>query len=43
MPFARNAEIYAEGEPAEYLYKVIEGTVRTSKLLTDGRRQVGGF
>jgi CRP-like cAMP-binding protein len=43
MPFARNAEIYEEGDPAEYLYKVIEGTVRTSKLLADGRRQVGGF
>jgi CRP-like cAMP-binding protein len=43
MPFARNAEIYEEGEPAEYLYKVIEGTVRTSKLLADGRRQIGGF
>ena len=23
MPFARNAEIYGENEPAEYLYKVI--------------------
>jgi CRP-like cAMP-binding protein len=43
MPFARNAEIYEEGEPAEYLYKVIDGTVRTSKLLADGRRQIGGF
>jgi CRP/FNR family nitrogen fixation transcriptional regulator len=29
MPFARNAEIYGENEPAEYLYKVISGTVRT--------------
>jgi CRP/FNR family transcriptional regulator, nitrogen fixation regulation protein len=43
MPFTRNAEIYGEGEPAEYLYKVIEGTVRTSKVLADGRRQIGGF
>ena len=43
MSFARNAEIYGEGEPADYLYKVVSGTVRTSKLLTDGRRQVGGF
>ena len=25
MPFARNAEIYGENEPAEYLYKVITG------------------
>ena len=43
MPFARNAEIYGEGEPAEYLYKVVSGTVRTSKILADGRRQIGAF
>lgn len=43
MSFARNAEIYGEGEPAEYLYKLVRGTVRTYKVLTDGRRQVGGF
>jgi CRP-like cAMP-binding protein len=43
MPFARNVEIYGEGEPAEYLYKVISGAVRTYKILTDGRRQIGAF
>jgi CRP/FNR family nitrogen fixation transcriptional regulator len=43
MSFARNAEIYGESEPADYLYKVVSGTVRTCKVLTDGRRQVGGF
>jgi CRP/FNR family transcriptional regulator, nitrogen fixation regulation protein len=43
MGFPRNAEIYGESEPADYLYKLSSGTVRTSKLLTDGRRQVGGF
>jgi len=43
MPFTRNAEIYGEGEPAEYLYKVVSGVVRTSKVLTDGRRQIGAF
>jgi CRP/FNR family transcriptional regulator, nitrogen fixation regulation protein len=43
MKFARNAEIFGEGEPAEYLYKVVSGTVRTSKLLSDGRRQIGAF
>jgi CRP/FNR family nitrogen fixation transcriptional regulator len=43
MSFARNAEIYGEGEPADFLYKVVSGTARTSKLLADGRRQVGGF
>src|SRR5674476_320529 len=40
MPFARNAEIYGENEPAEYLYKVLSGTVRTYKVLNDGRRPV---
>src|SRR4051812_42202354 len=43
MPFGRNAEIYGEGEPADYLYKVISGTVRTYKVLSDGRRQIGAF
>ena len=43
MPFARNAEIYGENEPAEYLYKVLSGTVRTYKVLNDGRRQIGFF
>ena len=28
---------------ADYLYKVVSGTVRTCKILVDGRRQVGGF
>jgi CRP/FNR family nitrogen fixation transcriptional regulator len=43
MPFPRNAEIYGENEPAEYLYKVIKGAVRTYKVLQDGRRQIGAF
>jgi CRP/FNR family transcriptional regulator, nitrogen fixation regulation protein len=43
MPFARNAEIYGEGEPADYVYKVTSGAVRTYKVLSDGRRQIGGF
>jgi CRP/FNR family nitrogen fixation transcriptional regulator len=43
MPFARNGEIYGENEPAEYLYKVISGAVRTYRVLNDGRRQIGAF
>jgi len=43
MSYARNAEIYGENEPTEYLYKVVSGTVRTSKILNDGRRQIGEF
>jgi CRP/FNR family transcriptional regulator, nitrogen fixation regulation protein len=43
MPFDRNAEIYGENEPADYVYKVLSGSVRTSKLLSDGRRQIDAF
>lgn len=43
MSFGRNVEIYGEGEPADYIYKVIGGAVRTYKILSDGRRQVGAF
>ncbi|MCF8476220.1 MAG: helix-turn-helix domain-containing protein [Pseudolabrys sp.] len=43
MPFARNSEIYGENEPAEYLYKVVSGAVRTYRVLNDGRRQIGAF
>ena len=43
MSFARNSEIYGENEPAEFLYKLVSGAVRTSKILNDGRRQIGEF
>jgi len=39
----RNAEIYGESEPSEYVYKVVQGVVRTHKLLNDGRRQISAF
>ena len=43
MTFGRNEEIYGEREPAEYLYKIISGTVRIYKILADGRRQIQAF
>jgi CRP/FNR family transcriptional regulator, nitrogen fixation regulation protein len=43
MKFGAKAEIFGEGEPAEYVYKVVTGAVRTYKILSDGRRQIGGF
>jgi CRP/FNR family transcriptional regulator, nitrogen fixation regulation protein len=43
MSFGRNMEVYAEGEPAVHIYKVISGVVRISKLLPDGRRQISAF
>src|SRR5215813_4262810 len=43
MKFERNGEIYGEGEPSDFIYKVVSGAVRTSKVLADGRRQIGAF
>jgi len=43
MKFSANAEIFGEDEPAEYVYKVVTGAVRTYKILNDGRRQISGF
>lgn len=43
LTFGRNEEVYGESEPAEYLYTVVAGCVRTSKILNDGRRQIGAF
>jgi len=43
MNFGRNAEIFAEGEAAGYVYKLVSGVVRVSQLLPDGRRQISAF
>jgi CRP/FNR family transcriptional regulator, nitrogen fixation regulation protein len=43
LSFPRKAEIYYENQPADHLYKVISGTVRTYKSLSDGRRKIGAF
>jgi len=41
--YRRGGEIFGEGEPAKYVYQVIEGAARSYKLLSDGRRQIGAF
>ncbi len=41
--YRRGAEIFGEGEATEYVYQIISGTVRTYKLLSDGRRQINSF
>ena len=41
--YSKDEEIYGEDEPAEYVYQVIRGAVRTYKMLSDGRRQIGAF
>src|SRR5262249_40852860 len=43
MKFRRNCEIYGEAEPVKHVYEVAHGAVRTVKVLSDGRRQIGGF
>jgi CRP/FNR family nitrogen fixation transcriptional regulator len=43
LNFTRNSEIFAEGETAGYVYKIVSGVVRVSKLLPDGRRQISAF
>jgi CRP/FNR family nitrogen fixation transcriptional regulator len=43
MSFDRNAQIYSESDPADHLYQVVSGIVRTCKVLTDGRRQIAAF
>ncbi len=43
MRFERNSEIFGEGEPAEYLYRVVSGAVRTMRFTSDERRQIWGF
>jgi len=41
--YRKGSEIYGEKEPAEYVYQVKSGAVRSYKLLSDGRRQIGAF
>ena len=43
MSFGKGAEIYGEHEPADYVYMVVSGTVRSYRILSDGRRQIEGF
>jgi CRP/FNR family nitrogen fixation transcriptional regulator len=43
MSYSRNTEIFGEDEQADYVYKVMSGSVRTYKILSDGRRQISAF
>ena len=43
MSFARDEEIYGQDEDADLVYQVVKGAVRTSRLMCDGRRQIGDF
>ena len=41
--FAKDEEIYGEGDYARSFYQVVSGAVRTYRLLSDGRRQIDAF
>ncbi len=43
MKYGRNEEIFGEGEAATCAYRVLEGIVRTYRILADGRRQIAEF
>lgn len=43
MTYGREQEIYAQEDPVEFLYCVVSGVVRTTRLTPDGRRLIGDF
>ena len=43
MSFAKDEEIYGQGERADLVYRMVSGTVRTSRFMADGRRPIGDF
>lgn len=43
MVVAKGEELFAEGDEAECFYQVVSGTIRSCKLLSDGRRQIDAF
>ena len=43
LGFAADAEIFAEGDTADTLYKVVSGMVRSCAFLSDGRRHIDAF
>ena len=43
MNVSRDQEIFGESEPADQVFKVVEGAVRSFRLLSDGRRQICDF
>jgi CRP/FNR family nitrogen fixation transcriptional regulator len=41
--FRHDETIFEEGQPTDYIYKVTRGTVRSYKMLGDGRRKIEAF
>lgn len=43
IAYGQGEEIYAQAEETDLIYRVISGAVRTTRLDSDGRRQIGDF
>lgn len=43
LSFAPGETIFDEGQPADRVYQLISGSVRTCRILRDGRRQIEAF
>jgi CRP-like cAMP-binding protein len=43
VTLARGMTIFGDGDDARHSYKVVEGAVRLSKIMFDGRRQISEF
>lgn len=43
ITFAKDEEIYGQDEEADLVYRVLKGCVRTTRVMSDGRRQIGDF
>ena len=41
--YKRGTKIFGQAEPADYIYQVVKGAVRSHKVLSAGRRQIGAF
>jgi len=41
--YIRNEEVFGEGEPAEYIYKIETGCIQTYNTLANGRRKIRAF
>jgi CRP/FNR family nitrogen fixation transcriptional regulator len=43
MTYAKGEEIFGQDEEADLIHAVARGAVRTTRFLSDGRRQIGNF
>ena len=43
LKYRCGSKLFGQAEPADYVYQIREGAVRTYKSLSDGRRQIGAF